>query len=39
LGLLPEVEYHNFNKVISYPFEMQVQGEAENNLMLKIARG
>jgi CheY-like chemotaxis protein len=38
LGLLPDVEYHNFNKLISYPFEMQVQGEAENHLQLKILR-
>jgi CheY-like chemotaxis protein len=39
LGLLPEVEYHNFNKVISYPFEMVVQGEAESHLTLQIVRG
>jgi CheY-like chemotaxis protein len=38
LGLLPEVEYHNFTKVVNLPFEMVVQGEAENNLILKIEK-
>lgn len=38
LGLLSEVDYHNFNKVVSYPFELGVVGEAESNLLLKITK-
>lgn len=38
LGLLPEVEYQNFNKVISYPFEMKIQSEIQHELVLKISK-
>lgn len=38
LGLLPEVAYQNFNKEISYPFEMTIQSEIEHELVLKISK-
>ncbi len=38
LGLLPNVEYQNFNKAIDYPFELKVQSEINHELVLKISK-
>ena len=38
LGLLPEVEYQNFNKEVNFPFEMKIQSEIEHELVLRISK-
>lgn len=38
LGLLPDVEYQNFNKAIDYPFELKIQSEINHELVLKISK-
>lgn len=37
LGLLPEMEYRNFNKSVQYPFEMTVQTDLVGELKLVVS--